>query len=185
VNPQDELNALTDLFAGDPLIAQADHVSRHQTPEPYKSLLVHEHHMTVTMEKYHNTSVDVQVLDEMQVDNLYHRKIVLVKSGTDEVVQFGIVRFNFEFVTVEVRDHILEGKIPLGRILIDYNVLRHIDLGAILRIKAGPGLAKHMQLEEGQITYGRMATIFCNHRPALDLLEVSAALEIEASADKV
>jgi chorismate-pyruvate lyase len=180
VNPQDELNALTDLFPVEKLIEQADHVSRHQTPEPYKTLLVHEQHMTVTMEQYHNTSVDVRVLDEVLDGDLYHRKIVLVKSATDDVVQFGIVRFNFEFVTVEVRDHILEGKIPLGRILIDYNVLRHIDLGAILRIKAGPGLAKHMQMQDGQITYGRMATIFCNHRPALDLLEVSAPLEIES-----
>ena len=180
MNPQDELNALTDLFPGDNLIARADHVSRHQTPEPYKQLLVHEHHMTVTMEQYHNTSVEVRVLDEVLVNNLYHRKIVLVKSGTDEVVQFGIVRFNLDFVTVEVRNHILEGKIPLGRILINYNVLRHIDLGAILRLTAGPGLAKFAQMEEGQITYGRMATIFCNHRPALDLLEVSAALDLES-----
>lgn len=180
MNPQDELNALIDLFAADNLIAQADHVSRHQTPEPYKSLLVHEQHMTVTMEQYHHASVDVKVLDEVLVDDLYHRKIVLVKSGTNQVVQFGVVRFNLRFVTVEVREQILEGKIPLGRILISYNVLRHIDLGAILRITAGPDLAKHLQMEEGQTTYGRMATIFCNHRPALDLLEISAPLTIES-----
>ena len=136
--------------------------------------------MTVTMERYHHTSVDVKVLDEVLVDDLYHRKIVLVKSGTNQVVQFGIVRFNLQFVTVEVRDQILEGKIPLGRILISYNVLRHIDLGAILRITAGPGLARHLRMERGATTYGRMATIFCNHRPALDLLEISTPLKIDA-----
>lgn len=178
MNPQDELNSLIGLFPdGEPLILQADHIPRDLTPEPYKTLLVHGHHMTVTMEKFHNCHVDVRVLAQELDGNLYCRKITLVKSGTDQVVQFGIVRFNFDYVTTEIRDLILQGEIPLGRILIQYNVLRHIDLGAILKITAGPGLAKHLQMNEAQTTYGRMATIFCNHRPALDLLEVSAPLE--------
>ena len=139
-------------------------------------MLVHEHHMTVTMESYHGTSVDVRVLDQKLIDDMYCRKILLLKSGTDEVVQFGIVRFNFQYVTIEVRDQILGGDIPLGRVLINHNVLRHIDLGAIVKLTAGPGLANHLPMKEGATTYGRLATIFCNHRPAVDLLEVSAPL---------
>ena len=178
MNPQDELKALIGLFPSEePLVQTADHIPRDLTPEPYKTLLVHGHHMTVTMEKFHNSPVEVRVLEQRQEGNLYLRKITLVKSGTDEVVQFGIVRFNFDFVTGEIRDEILRGEVPLGRILIQYNVLRHIDLGAIVKLTAGPGLAKYLQMKEGQTTYGRMATIFCNHRPALDLLEVSALLE--------
>lgn len=178
MNPQDELNALIALFPSEePLILQADHIPRDLTPEPYKTLLVHGHHMTVTMEKFHDSPVEVRVHEQRQEGNLYLRKITLIKSGTDQVVQFGIVRFNFDFVTAEIRDEILRGEIPLGRILIEYNVLRHIDLGAIVKLTAGPGLAKHLNMNEGQTTYGRMATIFCNHRPALDLLEVSAPLE--------
>ena len=53
----------------------------------------------------------------------------------------------------------------------------HIDLGAVLRITIGPRLAKVFQMEPGGITYGRMATIFCNHEPAVDLLEISAPLD--------
>ena len=178
MNPQDELNALIGLFPEDePLVLQADHIPRDLTPEPYQSLLVHGHHMTVTMEEFYGTSVDVCVLEQRQEGNLYCRKITLVKSGTDQVVQFGIVRFNFDFVTAEIRDEILLGQTPLGRILINYNVLRHIDLGAIVKLVAGPGLGRYLNTDQGRTTYGRMATIFCNHRPALDLLEVSAPLE--------
>ena len=61
--------------------------------------------------------------------------------------------------------------------LIEHNVLRHIDLGAILRITAGPSLARYLQMSPGQTTYGRLATIFCNHRPAVDLLEIAAPLD--------
>lgn len=178
MNPQDELNALIGLFPEEEsLVLQADHIPRDLTPEPYKSLLVHGHHMTVTMEEFHQSPVDVRVLEQRQAGSLYCRKITLVKSGTDQVVQFGIVRFNFDFVTTEIRDEILKGQTPLGRILINYNVLRHIDLGAIVKLVTGPGLCRYLNTSQGTTTYGRMATIFCNHRPALDLLEVSAPLD--------
>ncbi len=177
MNPLTELEALIDLFPReDALIADAEHVPSSQTPEPYKQMLAHDHHMTVTMESYHQSSVDVRVLDQRLDGETYVRKILLLKSGTDEVVQFGIVRFNFQYVTDDVRREILAGETPLGRVLINHNVLRHIDLGAILRITAGPGLASLLQMPEGGVTYGRLATIFCNNKPAVDLLEISAPL---------
>jgi chorismate-pyruvate lyase len=177
VNPHEELKKLTELFpTGEALIAKAEHVAKALVPEPYQGLLVHTSHMTVTMEQYHHTSVDVRVLARAREGNIYSRKIVLVKSGTDDVVQFGIVRFDFQYVTELVRDEILAGEIPLGRVLINHNVLRHIDLGAVLRITAGPELARILRMEAGGITYGRMATIFCNQQPAVDLLEISVPL---------
>lgn len=179
MNPLTELDSLISLFPQDePLIDSAEHVPSSQTPEPYKQMLVHDHHMTVTMESYHQSSVDVRVLDQALDGDTYVRKILLLKSGTDQVVQFGIVRFNFQYVTEDVRDEILAGETPLGRVLINHNVLRHIDLGAILRITAGPGLASLLQMPTGDVTYGRLATIFCNHRPAVDLLEISAPLTL-------
>ena len=177
MNPQDELDALVKLFPNEPrLFERAEHVSSASLPDPYKSLLAHNNHMTVTMEEYHQSPVDVTVLDQRLDGNIYSRKILLSKTGTDEVVQFGIVRFNFDYVTQAVKDEILAGEIPLGRVLINHNVLRHVDLGAVLRLTAGPGLASVMQIQPGEITYGRLATIFCNQQPAIDLLEVSARL---------
>jgi len=179
VNPLDELSRLTSLFPEEqPLITAAEHVPGSLVPEPYRSMLVHERHMTVTMEKYHQCSVDVQVLDRTTDDEgIYGRKILLTRQGTDIPVQFGIVRFDFQFVTDAVRDQILSESIPLGRVLINHNVLRHIDLGAVLKMTAGPGLARYLQMDEGEETYGRLATIFCNKRPAVDLLEISAPLK--------
>ena len=177
MNPLVELKALTDLFPEDEeLILKAEHCPGSLTPEPYKRMLVHEHHMTVTMEKYHDSEVEVRVVDRKNVDDLYCRKILLLKKGTEEVVQFGIVRFNFEYVTPQVKEEIIGENIPLGRVLINHNVLRHIDLGAIIRVEAGPALARYFDMEVGGETYGRLATIFCNHQPAVDLLEISRPL---------
>ena len=203
MNPHDELLSLTNLFPSDePLFLKAEHIPSSLTPEPYKSLLVHDHHMTVAMETHHGCSVDVRVLNQRQEGDLYAREILLLKSsqtsmiaggassesplhafplktggkGTRGVVQYGIVRFNFSYVTDAVRDEIIAGQTPLGRVLINHNVLRHIDLGAILEITAGPRLAAHFGMPVGGVTYGRMATIFCNRQPAVDLLEIATPI---------
>jgi hypothetical protein len=177
VNPLDELRALTGLFAeSQPLIALAEHVPAPALPESYRKMLAHEHHMTVTMEQYYGCPVAVRIIDRKLDGDIYSRKIVLVETKTEKVVQFGIVRFDLGYVTQPVRDEILKGETPLGRVLINHNVLRHIDLGALLRMTAGPPLAKHLAMPSGGITYGRLATIFCNQRPAVDLLEIPAPL---------
>ncbi len=175
MNPSDELKKLTSLFPdGDALFERVEHVPSSLTPEPYKRLLVHGHHMTVTMEEYHHTPVLVRVLERQLAGDIYSRKIVLERSDDRRVVQFGIVQFDLGVVLPAVREEILSEKTPLGRILINYNVLRHIDLGAVLQMTVGPGLAPLFACPAGATTYGRLATIFCNRRPAVDLLEVAA-----------
>lgn len=176
MNPLAELQTLLDLFPGGQLIERAEHVSAAATPEPYRSLLAHDYHMTIAMESFHKTTVDVRVLASHREGEMYCRKIILLKQGTDQVVQFGLVRFNFAYVTEEVAQAILTEKIPLGRILIEHNVLRHINLGALLKIYPGAELCRLFRCSSTAATYGRLATIFCNHRPAVDLLEISVPL---------
>ncbi|MFN0055323.1 MAG: hypothetical protein ACKV0T_24520 [Planctomycetales bacterium] len=178
MNAIEELHRLTALFPdGADLIDLAEHVPSALTPEPYKGLLAHDHHMTLAMEAYYETSVAVRVLDRGLKGNVYTRKISLQRTDIEQVVQFGIVRFDLTFVTADVRTEILKEETPLGRILIDHNVLRHIDLGAILRIVPGPALQKLFGCAPGRETYGRLATIFCNRQPAVDLLEIAAPVE--------
>lgn len=178
MNPHDELQSLVSLFPSvSPLIERAEHTPSAMTPEPYKSLLAHNHHMTVAMESFHKTPVDVRVLAKRLEGDLYCRKIVLLKHGTEQVVQFGIVRFDLTTVSQRVRDEILREQTPLGRILIQHNVFLQIDLGAILQITAGPGLSEALQMPLHGETFGRLATIFCDGRAAVDLLEISAPLK--------
>ncbi|MCY2962564.1 MAG: hypothetical protein NT069_02755 [Planctomycetota bacterium] len=175
MNATDELHEMLDWFpGGESLVTKAEHFPSSQTPEPYKQLLVHDRHMTITMEKYYKTPVRVRVLARRQEGNSYLRHIVLERCDTGAVVQFGIVRFDFSYVTDAVRDEILAEQTPLGRILINYNVLRHIDLGAIVKIQPGEALQRLFGCPADCVVYGRLATIFCNQKPAVDLLEVAA-----------
>ncbi|MFO0926002.1 MAG: hypothetical protein U0736_03060 [Gemmataceae bacterium] len=60
-------------------------------PAPYRGLLVHEEHMTVTVEAYHGGPVDVRVMEALEDGDLYAREVLLVHQATGRVVQFGIV----------------------------------------------------------------------------------------------
>ncbi|QDT65061.1 hypothetical protein [Calycomorphotria hydatis] len=177
MNPLTELKELEAPFeTGVPLLASVEHVPAALMPKEYQCLLSHNEHMTVAMEAKYATTVDVHVLDDHLEGDIYRRKITLTKHGTDDVVQFGLVKFDFSWVDNTIRDGILSKNIPLGRVLIRNNVLRHVDLGALLRVTAGPGLAEIMKIPVGTETYGRLATIFCDGKPAVDLLEISAPL---------
>ncbi len=127
MNPLDELQKLASLFPdGSQLFEKVEHIPASTTPDPYKSLLVHDHHMTVAMEEFHHCDVDVRVAFEELQGPLYNREILLTKSGTNEVVQFGLVRFDFTYVTPAVKAEILAKDLPLGRVLINHNVLVHV-----------------------------------------------------------
>src|SRR5262249_27084544 len=101
-------------------------------------------------------------------------KILLALQGTDRVVQFGIMRINLGLCSDAVSAAILREDTPLGRILIQNNVLRRIEPTAFLRIIPDAALQRWFRLSEPLTTYGRLAIIHCDHKPAVELLEVVA-----------
>jgi chorismate-pyruvate lyase len=143
-------------------------------PEPYHSLLVHEHHMTVTVEAHHGDLVDVRILARRRHRNVYARKILLALQKTGRIVQFGIVRINLELCSPAVRAAIVEGKTPVGRILIQHNVLRRIEPTAFLRIAGREPQMRWFGLTEPQTLYGRLGIIHCDGRPAVEVCEIVA-----------
>lgn len=143
-------------------------------PQPYRDLLVHEHHMTVTVEAFHGGPVEVRVLAVRRDGNLYSRKILLVHRATGKVVQFGIVRIDLSKTSPEVAQAIVAEQTPLGRILIEHDVLRRIEPTAYLKITPRPIQMSRFGMKEPLPLYGRLAIIHCDGQPAVELLEVVA-----------
>ena len=141
-------------------------------PEPYRALLAHHEHMTVAVEKLHGCPVDVAVLATQQSGDYYSRKIVLHRQSDQRTVLFGIPRINLRLVDDRVRHEILGENKPLGRVLIDHNVLREVQLASLYRVVPGPDLCQLFSLERPLATYGRTAFIYCDGFPAVELLEI-------------
>jgi chorismate-pyruvate lyase len=170
-----DLDTLVGLFysrAED--LGQFEEVDSRNLERDYRMLLAHDSHMTVTVERFHNGLVDVRVLETKVSSNHYARKILLARQSDGVVVQFGIMRLDFSCVDSEVRREIESQRTPLGRILIQHNVLRQVHLTRLYRVTPGPDLRKLFGLREGEITFGRTAVIHFGGEPAVELLEIVA-----------
>jgi hypothetical protein len=169
-----KLQGLLSLFPPADYLDGYEFVPPDEVPKPYHGLLVHEHHMTVTVEAHHGSLVDVRVLDRRATPEYYTRKILLALKTTGKVVQFGIVRFWFGYCGPEVRAEILSERTPLGRVLIEHDILRRIEPTAFLRVVPGPAMMDWFGLDGPRPTFGRLALIHCNGHPAVELLEIVA-----------
>ena len=147
-------------------------VASAELPAPYDQLLAHHSHMTVTLERYFDCRVNLGVLETNTTETHYSRKILLLRPSDDEVLQFGIARLDFSFLDAEVRREIERQRAPLGRILIEHNVLREVQLASLWRVQPAEELRKLFGLDKGRRTFGRTALIYCNGEPAVELLEI-------------
>lgn len=172
-----ELPTLVELFYRSPgELGYFEEAAPESMPSGYRMLLVHNHHMTVTMEEFYGSPVRVKVLESKREGNQYMRRILLDRETDGRVVQFGIVRLNFDFLSAEVRKEIESQSAPLGRILIGHNVLRQIELVGLWRVTPGADLCQVFQTTPQQTTFGRTAIIHCDGQPAVELLEIAAPL---------
>jgi len=163
------------LFPDSPDRSTAVEVPAEDVPQPYHRLLVHTHHMTVTVERFYDTPVDVRMLTCRRTGNEYARKIRLtLKDDPKRVVQFGLVRINLGVCPDPVRNAIVEGKTPLGRVLIQHDMLRRIEPIAFLRVTLSPTIAEWFHVPPGAETYGRLGVIYTGDRPAVEVLEILA-----------
>ncbi|MSR31223.1 MAG: hypothetical protein EXR99_06910 [Gemmataceae bacterium] len=180
-SPAKKLESLFREFVGE-AIPPLFPVSPQEMPEPFKNLLDHEDHMTVTMEANYGELMEIQVLKESQGANTYARMLRLNGEKTKRTVLFGAMRVRLDFLPQLVRQEILAKKTPLGRILIKHHVMRKLELVQLLKLELGEE-QRHWfgSIPPGPI-YGRVAIIHCHGLPAIELFEVAAPLGPDPSA---
>ena len=168
-----ELQALSSLFyVSLDELGQFSEVDASEMPETPRKLLWHDEHMTETVEAFHDTPVDVRVLETNRTPTHYSRRILLNRKSDGQVVQFGIVRLSVESLANEVREEIERQESPLGRILIRHNVLRQVRPMSLWKVVPGADLRELFGLGKTDICFGRTALIYCDGLPAVELLEI-------------
>lgn len=175
-----DLNELLLIFPETELGVGVFHeVTSEELPIDFRRLLAHEDHMTLAVESFHSCSVTVEVIRSRTDGNTYSREILLRRATDQAVVQYGIVRLQLDALDSATRKEILTERIPLGRVLIQHGVLRHVELVKLWQIESGPRLAKFFDFPSGTLTYGRTAMIHFGERAALELLEIVRITEDE------
>lgn len=141
-------------------------------PDPFNKLLDHREHMTTRLADFHGLPVSLQVQQHAEDGDVYRRRIILTPTGSDFVVEFGLVRIDLAFTAPAVRAAILKRSQPLGDVLIKHNVLRRIHPRWFLRFRGDSPLLVGSGLESHEELYGRIGTIYCDEQPAIELLEI-------------
>ena len=177
--PQEALVELVLPFVADrsQVRTSCAEVPAQHVPEPFHWLLVHKNHMTKVLEAQYGRPMELEVVKYALDDEFYTRKIILRPQGTDVIVEVGVVRLNFRYMSREVRDEILKRETPLGAILIRHKVLRKVEPRWYLKFPANAALLAAAGATFPHETYGRIGTIYCNHEPAIEVLEIVSGLQ--------
>ncbi len=153
-----------------------------EVPPPYDRLLVHDAHMTVTLESYHGGPVHLRVHGVHRGADTYARKITLHAGGdaggtpaAGPPVLLGIMRFDFRHCSRATRDEILAGRTPLGRILIEHDILRTLRAGPYFRVTPGEAILG-VRAALPPDCHARAAQIECNGGQAVQVLEIITAV---------
>lgn len=159
-------------FFGDSEVPLAQAMAAAELPEPARRLLAHSGHMTEVLTRHHGGALTVKPYRIRREGEVYGRRLDLFADGVDGPVMTGIMIFNLALVAAGVRDEILRAQTPLGEILIRHRILRRVSPDAFLRFAAADPLVARFGTAAPRPAYGRLATIDCDQRPAVDLLEI-------------
>lgn len=88
-----------------------------EVPQPYQTLLVHDHDMTSELAAFHGESISLTVLRSQLDDPIYLREVTLHAATSGTTVEYGLIEIFFGSFPPELRARILAGDTPLGTIL--------------------------------------------------------------------
>lgn len=146
-----------------------------EIPQPARRLLVHDGHMTVTLEEYHGVSMHLRVHQQRTDGDVYARKISLHTAPDGPPVLAGLMRIHLAACPPAVRAEVTAGTSPLGRVLIAHDVLRRLESGPYYRW-CGRDLPLRFPFRCDVQPFARLATIHCDDEPTVELLELITAV---------
>lgn len=128
-------------------------------PEPYRHLLVHDADMTGRLTAFHNETIGLRVIEENVLREVLARRIVLFATITGKEVEFGGIIIYLNRFESDVRNLIEEGKIPLGRILVNHQVEFIRSPTHYLKVVADDMIAECLATQAGIELYGRKSKL--------------------------
>ena len=166
--PLDEFYAL----AKRPL-PDIEQIAGEKVPEPYRKLLVHQHDMTPTLEKFHDEKIYLNVISRQTRGDFYFREVILLTQRTRTPVEFGAIKINLGLFPAGARRLILEEQEPLGTILGEFKISHTSRPKAFLRIEADSFIKGALQLRGKHELYGRRNTLYDPHHfPLAEIVEI-------------
>jgi chorismate-pyruvate lyase len=147
-----------------PIVAR---VEGQEIPPPYRSLLVHEHDMTPTLENAYRGSIQLRVLQYQLRDHVVSRQVALLVEGNERPVAFGAIKIHLEHFPPRARRLVLERQQPLGTILRAQGVEHTSHPDAFVRVTSDAVINGALQLSGSYQLFGRRNVILDSEQRTL------------------
>jgi len=147
-------------------------VAPEDIPLPYRSLLVHDSDMTLTLERHFGGRVTLRPLSTFTNGTSYFRRVLLVQEYSGQPVEMGAIRMKLEAFGTTLRRRILRNEVPLGRILRDGKFDYVSRVKAFLAIEPNPEMMGVFWMREPRLLYGRRTELIRKNTKIGDIVEV-------------
>ena len=147
-------------------------VAPSEIPMPYRSLLVHEDDMTITLERHFGGRVVLRALSTFTSGGWYFRRVLLVQEYTGRPVEMGAIRMKLDQFGARLKKQILKNEVPLGRLLRDSGFTYVSHVTAFLAITPNSEMMGVFWMRESKTLYGRRTEIVRNGTKIGDIVEV-------------
>ena len=147
-------------------------VAPYEIPMPYRSLLVHEDDMTITLERHFGGRVILRALSTFTSGAWYFRRVLLVQEYTGRPVEMGAIRMKLDGFGARLKKQILKNEVPLGRLLRDSGFKYVSHAMAFLAITPNPEMMGVFWMRESKTLYGRRTEIVRDGTKIGDIVEV-------------
>lgn len=141
-------------------------------PLPYRSLLVHESDMTLTLERHFGGRVTLRPLATFMSGSWYFRRVLLAQEYTGRPVEMGAIRIRIGAFPERIRKQILKNDVPLGRLLRDGGVNYQSRPTRFLSLTPNSEMMGVFWMREPKTLYGRRTEMIHDGVKVGDIVEV-------------
>jgi chorismate-pyruvate lyase len=153
---------------------RAQRLPAEHLPPPYRALLAHSQDMTSTLERHYGAKTGLRVLRREQGPRFYSREVLLT-TARHGAVEYGVIEMDLTWFAKGVRERIVAGQLPLGRLLRDHGIAHLCWPQGFFRCETNGYLETALGLRGPATLYGRRNVIVNGARRLLaDVLEILA-----------
>ena len=124
-------------------------------PRPYRDLLVHTASMTSVLTTAYQEEIGLKVLRQECSGQVLSRQVLLVRQSDGAPVEIGLIRIYLEHFPAEPRRWVLEGKLPVGKLLPRFGMQYSNRPAAYFQVLSEGMIGEALKLSNPCNLYGR------------------------------
>jgi chorismate-pyruvate lyase len=159
---------------------EVENVTCDKIPQPYRNLLVHDTRMTSTLESAFDEEMTLNVLSSKQIsEDRYIRQVLLMGKSSGLPREYAAIEIFLSRFPPEPTEIILNGVVPFGTILTQFNIPHLSKPDRFFRFQATEQMVEQLKLQTAEVLlYGRQNTLMTpDEEPLAEVIEFLPIIE--------